>query len=84
MFCNYPISFPLKQSCDNNVVNCVHMIYTEVLCCLEHQFKAYTRIKKYNFVSRIDFLNCSLVLHSHRYPTHSFINVDTNSCICSI
>ena len=37
----YPISFLLKQSCDNNIVNCIQMIYTEVLCCLEHHFKAY-------------------------------------------
>ena len=44
-FCTYPISLLLKQSCDNNIVNCVQMIYTEVLCCLEHHFKAYTRIK---------------------------------------
>ena len=53
LFCTCPISLLLKQSCDNNIVNCIKMIYTEELCCLEPHFKAYTRIK--NFVSRIDF-----------------------------
>ena len=26
LFCTYPISFLLKQSCDNNIVNCIQMI----------------------------------------------------------
>ena len=46
LFCAYPISFLLKQCGDNYIVNCIQMIYTEVLCCLEHHFKAYTMIKK--------------------------------------
>ena len=45
LFCTYPISLLLKQSRDNNIVNCIQMIYTEVLCRLEPHFKAYTRIK---------------------------------------
>ena len=44
-----PISFLLKQCCDNNVVHYIQMIYTEVLCCLEHHFKAYTTIKNIFF-----------------------------------
>ena len=45
MFCAYPFSFLLKQGYDNNIANCIQMIHTEVLLCLEHHFKAYTRIK---------------------------------------
>ena len=44
LFGTYPISFLLKQSCDN-IMNCIQMIFTEALCCLEHHFKAYTRVK---------------------------------------
>ena len=25
LFCTYPISFLLKQNCDNNIVNCIQM-----------------------------------------------------------
>ena len=38
LFCTYPISLLLNQSCDNNILNCIQMIYTEVLYCLEPHF----------------------------------------------
>ena len=83
LFCTYPISLLLKQSCDNNIVNCVQTIFTEVLCCLEPHFKAYTRIKM-NVCIEIWLFYCFSVLRSHKYSTHSVINVDANSCTCSI
>ena len=49
LFCAYPISFLLKQSCHNNIVNCIQMIYKDVLCYLEHHFKACTTIKNKTF-----------------------------------
>ena len=51
LFCTYPISFLL-----NIIVNCIQMIYTEVLCCLEHHFKAYTRIKKKTLYRELIFI----------------------------
>ena len=81
LFCTYPISLLLKQSCDNNIVNGIQTIYTEVLCCLEHHFKAYTRIKNKTLYRDLIFY---LVLRCNNYPTHSVINVDANSGICSI
>ena len=59
LFCTYSISFLLKQSCDNNIVNCIQMIYTEVLCCLEHHFKAYTRIKNKTLYRELIFYTFS-------------------------
>ena len=83
LICTYPISFLLKQSCDNNIVHCIQGYYTEVMFCLEHHFKAYTRIKSKTLYRELIFLYVFLVLHSHSYPTHSVINVDANSYICS-
>ena len=44
LFYTYPTVLLLKQSCDNNSVNGIQMIYTEILCCSKPHFKAYTII----------------------------------------
>ena len=82
-FCTYPISFLLKQSCDNNIVNCIQMILYRGAVLFEPHFKAYTRIKSKTLYEELIFLYVFLVLRSHNYPTYSFINVDAKSCICS-
>ena len=56
LFCAYPIWFLLKQCCGNNIVNWFQMIYTEVLCCLEHHFKAYTTIKNKTLYRELIFI----------------------------
>ena len=69
-FCTYLISLLLKLSCDNNIVNCVQMIYTELLCCLEHHFKAYTRIKnKTLYQELIIFIFSSFYIAISTLPT---------------
>ena len=55
LFCTYPISFLLKQSCDNNIVNCSQMILYRGVVLFWTSFQSLYEAKKYNFVSRIVF-----------------------------
>ena len=56
LFCTYPISFLLKQSCDNNIVNCIQMILYRGAVLFGNHFKAYKRVKSKTLYRELIFI----------------------------
>ena len=46
LLCTYPISFLLKQSRDNNIVNCIQMIFYRSVVLLGASFQSLYEDKK--------------------------------------